>query len=116
MTARKVVRRRGRWITVDPEVRAPAEQARLMRRGFWLEYASMAWMTVEAAVAIASGIIASSVALLPDWEQIITGLPASRNALANWGQGKRLLASGWAWVRITSGEHLFACGSETLFH
>ena len=35
----------------------------LRRRGFWLEYASMAWMTAEAAVAITAGIIASSVAL-----------------------------------------------------
>jgi len=49
---------------VDPVVREPAELARLTRRGFWLEYASMAWMTVEAAVAIASGIIASSIALI----------------------------------------------------
>src|ERR1700751_786890 len=38
--------------------------SRLRRRGFWLEYASMAWMTVEAAVAIISGIIASSIALI----------------------------------------------------
>jgi divalent metal cation (Fe/Co/Zn/Cd) transporter len=38
--------------------------SRLRRRGFWLEYASMAWMAVEAAVAIASGIIASSIALI----------------------------------------------------
>jgi divalent metal cation (Fe/Co/Zn/Cd) transporter len=38
--------------------------SRLRRRGFWLEYASMAWMTAEAAVAIVSGIIASSVALI----------------------------------------------------
>jgi divalent metal cation (Fe/Co/Zn/Cd) transporter len=38
--------------------------SRLRRRGFWLEYASMAWMTVEAAVAIVSGIIASSIALI----------------------------------------------------
>jgi divalent metal cation (Fe/Co/Zn/Cd) transporter len=37
---------------------------RLRRRGFWLEYASMAWMTVEAAVAIVAGIIASSIALI----------------------------------------------------
>ena len=37
--------------------------ARLRRRGFWLEYASMAWMTAEAAVAITAGILASSVAL-----------------------------------------------------
>jgi len=28
--------------------------ARLRRRGFWLEYASMAWMTAEAAIAIAA--------------------------------------------------------------
>lgn len=40
------------------------ELARLRRQGFWLEYASMAWMTVEAAVAIASGLIASSIALV----------------------------------------------------
>jgi divalent metal cation (Fe/Co/Zn/Cd) transporter len=49
---------------VNPAAREPAELARLTRRGFWLEYASMAWMTVEAAVAIASGIIASSIALI----------------------------------------------------
>jgi divalent metal cation (Fe/Co/Zn/Cd) transporter len=36
---------------------------RLRRRGFWLEYASMAWMTAEAAVAITAGVLASSVAL-----------------------------------------------------
>jgi len=38
--------------------------ARLRRRGFWLEYASMAWMTAEAAVAIVAGVIASSIALV----------------------------------------------------
>ena len=32
--------------------------------GFWLEYASMAWTTVEAAVAIIPRIIASSIALI----------------------------------------------------
>jgi divalent metal cation (Fe/Co/Zn/Cd) transporter len=42
----------------------PDEQDRLTRRGFHLEYASMAWMTVEAAVAIAAGITASSIALV----------------------------------------------------
>jgi divalent metal cation (Fe/Co/Zn/Cd) transporter len=31
--------------------------------GFWLEYASMAWMTAGAAVAIIAGILARSVAL-----------------------------------------------------
>jgi hypothetical protein len=38
--------------------------SRLRRRGFWLEYASMAWMTVAAAVAIISGIVAASIALI----------------------------------------------------
>jgi divalent metal cation (Fe/Co/Zn/Cd) transporter len=42
----------------------PDERDRLTRRGLRLEYASMAWMTVEAAVAIAAGIIASSIALV----------------------------------------------------
>lgn len=37
---------------------------RLRRRGFRLEYASMTWMTVEAAVAITAGVIASSIALV----------------------------------------------------
>ena len=42
-----------------------AEKQRTLRqRGFWLEYASMAWMTVEAAAAITAGIIASSIALV----------------------------------------------------
>ena len=47
-------RLRGRWTSVNPDMQAADEQARLTRRGFRLEYASMAWMTVEAAVAIAS--------------------------------------------------------------
>jgi divalent metal cation (Fe/Co/Zn/Cd) transporter len=37
--------------------------ARLRRRGFWLEYTSMAWMVAEAAVAITAGVLASSIAL-----------------------------------------------------
>jgi divalent metal cation (Fe/Co/Zn/Cd) transporter len=41
-----------------------SERARLRRRGFWLEYASMAWMTAEAAVALAAGVAASSIALV----------------------------------------------------
>ena len=41
----------------------PARLARLRRRGFTLEYASMAWMTVEAAVAITAGVLAASIAL-----------------------------------------------------
>ena len=38
--------------------------AGLRRRGFWLEYASMAWMTAEAAVAVTAGVLASSIALI----------------------------------------------------
>jgi divalent metal cation (Fe/Co/Zn/Cd) transporter len=38
--------------------------ARLRRRGFWLEYASMTWMTAEAAVAVTAGVLASSIALV----------------------------------------------------
>jgi divalent metal cation (Fe/Co/Zn/Cd) transporter len=40
------------------------ELARLRRRAFRLEYASMVWMVAEAAVAITSGIIAASIALV----------------------------------------------------
>ncbi len=46
-------------------VTAPAGGlAALRRRGFHLEYASMAWMTVEAVVAITAGVVASSIALV----------------------------------------------------
>jgi divalent metal cation (Fe/Co/Zn/Cd) transporter len=41
----------------------PARFARLRRRGFALEYASMAWMAAEAAIAITAGVLASSIAL-----------------------------------------------------
>jgi len=40
-----------------------AGRDRLRRRGYALEYASMAWMTAEAAVAVTAGILASSIAL-----------------------------------------------------
>ncbi len=46
------------------QVNGTGQVIRLRRRGFWLEYASMAWMTAEAAVAITAGVIASSVALV----------------------------------------------------
>jgi divalent metal cation (Fe/Co/Zn/Cd) transporter len=38
--------------------------ARLRRQGFLLEYGSMAWMTLEAAIAIAAGAAAHSIALI----------------------------------------------------
>jgi len=42
----------------------PADMDRLRRRGFRLEYATMAWMIAEAAVAITAGLIAASIALV----------------------------------------------------
>ncbi len=48
--------------TADPC--AEAERASLLRRAFALEYATVAWMLIEAGVAIVSGIRAGSVSLL----------------------------------------------------
>jgi divalent metal cation (Fe/Co/Zn/Cd) transporter len=45
-------------------VASAAARERLIRRGVVLEIASLAWMTVEAAVAVAAGVAAGSVALL----------------------------------------------------
>jgi divalent metal cation (Fe/Co/Zn/Cd) transporter len=39
-------------------------RTRLIRRAFWLEYTTVAWMVVEAAVAIWAGVQAASVSLL----------------------------------------------------
>ena len=36
----------------------------LLRRGLWVEYASLAWMLVESLIAISGGLIAGSLALL----------------------------------------------------
>jgi len=41
-----------------------SQAARLRRRGFRLEYATMAWMIAEAAVAITAGLAAASIALV----------------------------------------------------
>jgi divalent metal cation (Fe/Co/Zn/Cd) transporter len=43
---------------------SPSELTRLRRRGFALEYATMAWMVAEAAVAITAGVLASSIVLI----------------------------------------------------
>jgi hypothetical protein len=42
----------------------PADIDHLRRRSFRLEYATMAWMVAEAAVAITAGLIAASIALI----------------------------------------------------
>lgn len=49
---------------VRPAVAAGGERERLVRRVKLLSWASLAWMTVEGAVAIAAGIVAGSVALI----------------------------------------------------
>jgi hypothetical protein len=41
-----------------------ADAARLRRRGFRLEYATVTWMAAEAAVAITAGLLAASIALV----------------------------------------------------
>ena len=51
-------------MVLTPKAAGADRVARLRRRGFWLEYASMAWMTAEAAVAITAGVVASSIALV----------------------------------------------------
>ena len=43
---------------------APNDRAMMVQRAFWLEYLTIAWMIIEAAVAIGSGIAAESLALL----------------------------------------------------
>jgi hypothetical protein len=40
------------------------ERTAMIRQAFWLEYATLAWMTIEAAVAIASGVAANSLTLV----------------------------------------------------
>ena len=40
------------------------DRTAMIHQAFWLEYATLAWMTVEAAVAIASGIAANSLTLV----------------------------------------------------
>lgn len=50
-------------IVSRPQVKGTGQVIRL-RRGFWLEYTSLAWMTAVAVVAITAGVIASSVALV----------------------------------------------------
>jgi len=43
---------------------SPAHRISLIHQAFWLEYVTLAWMTVEAAVAIGSGIAANSLILV----------------------------------------------------
>src|SRR3974377_2067289 len=40
------------------------DRATLVRQAFWLEYLTLAWMTVEAVVAIGSGVVANSLTLV----------------------------------------------------
>jgi divalent metal cation (Fe/Co/Zn/Cd) transporter len=47
-----------------PSLAAPAERLTLIRKAFGLEWLTIGWMTVEAAVAIGAGIMAGSLTLL----------------------------------------------------
>ncbi|MGO9164645.1 MAG: cation diffusion facilitator family transporter [Streptosporangiaceae bacterium] len=51
------------WPGGDRASMTAAAEASLRQRGLWLEYASVAWMTVEAAVAVTAAVLASSAAL-----------------------------------------------------
>ena len=49
----------------DAESRArPAQRVELIRQAFWLEWVTIAWMGIEAAVAIGAGVAAGSITLL----------------------------------------------------
>jgi len=55
-----------------------ADVGRLRRRGFRLEYATLAWMVAEAAVAITAGLLAASIALVGfGLDSVIELLPAT---------------------------------------
>ena len=72
--------------------------ARLRRRGFWLEYASMAWMSAETAVAVTAGVLASSIALTGfGLDSVIEIFAAAR---PKWRSG--LLAGGRARSRLVN--------------
>src|SRR4051794_33446942 len=51
-------------LAVDAAEPSPAERARLVRRTRWLARIGLGWHVVEAAVAIAAGVVAGSVALI----------------------------------------------------
>jgi hypothetical protein len=47
------------------------------------------------------------------WQELIDGLPGQliQNRLVphtHWGDGKRRLASTWAWTELTHGDHIYA--------
>jgi divalent metal cation (Fe/Co/Zn/Cd) transporter len=48
-------------ITADPR---EGQRAQLVRKGLWLEYFTVAWDSLEAVIAIAAGVVASSIALI----------------------------------------------------
>jgi divalent metal cation (Fe/Co/Zn/Cd) transporter len=41
-----------------------SDRLMLIREAFWLEWATIAWMVIEAAAAVAAGVMAGSIALL----------------------------------------------------
>ena len=51
-------------MSVASSNKTTGDRTAMIRQAFWLEYLTLAWMTVEAAVAIASGIAANSLTLV----------------------------------------------------
>jgi divalent metal cation (Fe/Co/Zn/Cd) transporter len=65
MTPSETIQRQLADACCSEESRAgTAERVHLVRHAFWLEWITVAWMVIEAAVAIASGIAAGSITLL----------------------------------------------------
>jgi divalent metal cation (Fe/Co/Zn/Cd) transporter len=57
-------------------------RGQLLQRGVWVEYASLAWMTVESLVAVGAGVFAGSLALLAFGSDSFIELISSYTVLA----------------------------------
>ena len=73
--------------TQASEAHASNRAARI-REAFWLEWATVMWMVIEAAVAIAAGVIAGSISLLAfGIDSVIELVSAGRVDVASHGRG-----------------------------
>jgi hypothetical protein len=95
-----------------------ADAARLRRRGFELEYATLTWMVAEAAVAITAGLITASTGHsgraglvggdveAPVWRSIWVAIGQARMGLAARDAGTSYLVLGGLLVsRLLAGRH-----------
>jgi hypothetical protein len=51
-------------VSIASQNETTRDRTAMIHQAFWLEYLTLAWMTVEAAVAVASGIAANSLTLV----------------------------------------------------